>query len=147
MTGLIRRQPWGLLGQLHDEMDRLFDNNLRSGNDVSQLSSDWVPAVDIREETDKYIIHADVPGVDPKNIEVTMDKGVLVIKGERKHESTEAGKGYKRTERVKGTFYRSFQLPDSVNLDGITAKGLNGVLEIVIPKGVTQKARTISVEG
>ena len=79
---LVRYEPWGLLNQLHGEIDRLFDNRLPTyGDDRDQLAtSDWVPAVDIREEDSRYVIHADVPGVKPEDIEVQMEDGVLSVR-------------------------------------------------------------------
>jgi len=147
MSGLIRREPWGLLGQFHDEIDRLFQNRPSLSNELPSVASDWVPAVDVKEESDKYIIHADVPGVDPKDIHVSMENGLLTIRGERKHEKNEAEQGFKRVERVSGTFFRRFSLPDTVNAEGITAKGVHGVLEVVIPKSNQPQARKIEVEG
>ena len=150
MAGIIRRrEPWSLLTQLHGEMDRLFDNHLKdmSGELANVSTSDWVPAVDVKEESDKYVIHADIPGVNPKDIHVTMDNGVLTIEGERKHEASESEKGYKRIERVSGSFLRRFSLPDSVNADAISAKGNNGVLEIIIPKANKRESKKITVEG
>jgi len=148
MSGLIRREPWGLLGQFHDEIDRLFQNKSPlSSNEMQNVASDWVPAVDVKEEKDKYVIHADIPGVDPKDIHVSMENGFLTIRGERKHEKKEAEEGFKRVERVSGTFFRRFSLPDTVNAEGITAKGMHGVLEVVIPKVSQPQARKIEVEG
>jgi HSP20 family protein len=101
--------------------------------------------VDIREEDKRFVIEADIPGVDPKDIEVNMDKGVLSIRGERKSESkTESGK-YSRVERSHGVFYRRFALPDSANPDGISATGRHGVLEIEIPKKPETTPRKIDI--
>jgi HSP20 family protein len=145
---LVRYEPWGLLNQLHGEIDRLFDTRLgRYGEDSSQLAtSDWVPAVDIREEADRYVIHADVPGVDPKDIEVHMEDGVLSIKGERQSESKEEREHYKRVERVRGSFFRRFSMPDTANAEAISAKSKDGVLEIVIPKQEKLQPKRIQVE-
>ncbi|MCO6412356.1 MAG: Hsp20/alpha crystallin family protein [Thiogranum sp.] len=146
---LVRYEPWGLMNQLHHEIDRLFDTRVgRPGESDGQLAtSDWVPAVDIREESDRYVIHADVPGVNPADIEVNMVDGVLSIKGERKSESREERGGYKRMERVRGSFFRRFSLPDTVNADAISAKVADGVLEIVIPKQEKVQPRRIQVQG
>jgi len=145
---LVRYEPWGLLNQLHGEIDRLFDNRLqRYGDDREQLAtSDWVPAVDIREEEDRYVIHADVPGVKPEDIEVHMEDGVLSIKGQRESETKEEREGYKRVERVRGSFFRRFSLPDGANAEAISAKSVNGVLEIVIPKQAKVMPKRIKVE-
>ena len=145
---MVRYEPWGLLNQLHGEVDRLFNTRMgRYGEDGDQLAtSDWVPAVDIREEDDRFVIHADVPGVDPKDIEVNMEDGVLSIKGERQSEKTDEREGYKRVERVRGSFFRRFSLPDTANADAISARSKNGVLEVVIPKQEKVLPKRIQVE-
>ena len=145
---LIRYEPWGLLNQLHGEIDRLFDTRLgKYGEDSNQLAtSDWVPAVDIKEEADRYVIHVDVPGVDPKNIEVHMEHGVLSIKGERESESKQEQENYKRVERVRGSFFRRFTMPDTVNSDSVSATSKNGVLEISVPKQEKPQPKRIKVE-
>lgn len=146
---LVRYEPWGLMNQLHHEIDRLFDTRVgRTGENEGQLAtSDRAPAVDIREESERYVIHADVPGVNPSDIEVNMVDGVLSIKGERKSESKEEREGYKRMERVRGSFFRRFSLPDTVNADAISARVADGVLEIVIPKQEKVQPRRIQVQG
>ena len=146
---LVRYEPWSLLNQLHVGADRLFDTRPgRYGDDGEQLlsSSDWVPAVDIKEEDGRYIIHADVPGVDPKDIEINMEDGVLSIKGERHSETTDEREGYKRVERVRGSFFRRFSMPDTADADAVTAKSKDGVLEIVIPKQQKLQPKRIRVE-
>lgn len=146
----IRRyDPWSLMNQVQ-ELSRLFDDRYTQNRDEESghvVASDWVPAVDIKEEQNRYVILADIPGVDPKSIEVTMENGVLTLRGERKLESEEERAGYRRVERVRGSFYRRFTLPDSVDPEGITARGDNGVLEIVIPKHEKVQPRRIQVSG
>ena len=146
---LVRYEPWGLMNQLHSEIDRLFENRAGrfSENDSHVSTSDWVPAVDIREEDQRYVIHADVPGVNPADIEIDMADGVLSIKGQRKSETEEEREGYKRMERVRGSFFRRFSLPDTVDADGVSAKDNDGVLEIVIPKQEKVQPRRIQVQG
>jgi len=139
---LIRYEPWSLLSQLSREIDRMGG---APGRDEPAVVSDWAPAVDIREDKDAYVLHADLPGVDPKDIEVNMEKGVLTIRGERKSETKEERENYKRIERVHGTFFRSFTLPDTADSDRISAKHENGVLEIHIPKQAKVQPRRISV--
>ena len=98
-------------------------------------TSRWTPAVDIREDAEQFTITADIPGVEPKDIEVTMENGVLTIKGERKLEARDEGdNGYRRVERVYGGFYRRFTLPDTADAEAISAAGKHGVLEVTIPK-------------
>jgi len=146
----ISYDPWARLNQLRGELDRLFEPTTgasRSAADNSNVvTGDWVPAVDIKEEADRFILFADVPGTDPKQIEITMEKGVLTIKGERNGAAQEARQAYKRTERPWGTFYRRFNLPDTADPDKITARTANGVLELIIPKRTLGQARKIQVE-
>jgi len=145
---LVRYEPWGLFNQLHSDLDRMLDSRLRrAGDDGDQLAtSDWVPAVDIREEDQRYVIHADVPGVKAEDIQVDMEDGVLSIRGERQTESSDEREGYKRVERVRGSFYRRFSLPDTADADAISARCNDGVLEVVIPKQARILPKRIKVE-
>ncbi|MBI5042087.1 MAG: Hsp20/alpha crystallin family protein [Gammaproteobacteria bacterium] len=144
---VVRYEPWNLLNQLHTEIDQLFTPQRRRTKEAgaSIAASDWTPAVDIKEEADRFVITADVPGVDPKDIELHMENGVLTIKGERQSETKEAREGYKRIERVRGSFYRRFSLPDTTNAEAISAKSQHGVLEVVIPKQQKVQPRRIEV--
>lgn len=144
---IVRYEPFNLLNQLQREVNRLFDTNRFSDEETGSLTaSDWVPTVDIKEEDDRFVIHADLPGVDPKDIEITMEKGVLTLKGQRASESKEETEKYKRVERVRGTFLRRFSLPDTVDAEKITAKSKDGVLELTVPKGHAAQSRKIAVE-
>ncbi|WP_440996090.1 Hsp20/alpha crystallin family protein [Arhodomonas sp. SL1] len=143
----IRRyEPWGLLSELSRELGRLSEN-AETGDNSSLATSDWTPAVDIREESDRYVIHVDLPGVRPEDIEVHMEGGLLSISGSRRSEATESGEGYKRIERAAGSFYRRFSLPDTADPERISARCNNGVLEVSIPKQEQTKPRRIQVEG
>lgn len=143
----IRRyEPWGLLNELSRELGRLSES-AETGDSSSLATSDWTPAVDIREETDRYVIHADLPGVRPEDIEVHMEGGMLSISGRRESRTTEAGEGYKRVERASGSFSRRFSLPDTADPGGITARCEQGVLEVSIPKQEQTRPRRIEVEG
>ena len=148
---LVRYEPWSLLDKFQDELNRLglFDQFQREsvdGDNSSVVTSHWRPAVDIREESDRFVIMADIPGVDPKDIEITMEQGVLSIKGERSSDKEVSHEGYRRVERVRGTFYRRFSLPDSADAEHIEAKGKDGVLEIVLPKLEKVQPRRITVK-
>lgn len=145
---MVRYEPWSLLNQLHNEIDQLFTpQRRRLGEDNANVAtSDWTPAVDIKEEAERFVIHADIPGVDPKDIDVHMENGILTIKGERQSESKEEREAYKRVERVRGSFYRRFSLPDTANAEAISAKSQHGVLEVVIPKQEKVQPRRIQVE-
>jgi HSP20 family protein len=146
---LVRYEPWTLLNQLHSDINRLYEGHSgrAAENGTHLATSDWVPAVDIKEEDGRFLIHADVPGVKPDDIEVHMENGVLTISGRRESESAEEREGYKRVERVRGSFYRRFSLPDTANAEAITAKCADGVLEVVIPKQEKTLPKRIKVEG
>ena len=145
---LTRYEPYNAMRQLHDEMNRAFGGTLMPRNDdaSSVVTSGWTPAVDVREESDRFVIAADVPGVSPQDIEITMENGVLTIKGERKSEAASGGdNGYRRIERVYGTFYRRFSLPDTADAENVSATGKDGVLEVVIPKKAAVQPKRIQV--
>jgi HSP20 family protein len=147
---LATYEPWGLLDRVQQQLNQLgyADKSLAtSDNDSSNVvTSHWRPAVDIKEEADRFLITADLPGVEPKDIEITMDNGVLTIKGERKSETRDEREGYKRVERVSGAFYRRFSLPDTANAERIEATGKDGVLEVVLPKHEKVQPRKIEVK-
>jgi HSP20 family protein len=148
---LIRYEPWSLLRQIQNELNNpnLFDTISRDeqqDDNSHVVTSRWRPAVDILEEHDRFVILADLPGVDPKDIEVTMERGVLIIKGERKLEKDPNQEGYRRMERAHGTFYRRFSLPDSADPDRIEANSRNGVLEITLPKLQKVQPKKITIQ-
>ncbi len=146
---LTRYEPWDLLNQFQKDLNRLYQGQAgeeRDADNSSVVTSGWIPAVDIKEEDKRFVLHADLPGIDPKDIEVTMEKGVLTIKGERVVEKDEEEGGYKRIERARGTFYRRFSLPDSADPEGIKASSKNGVLEVEIPKKEQVQPRKITVQ-
>lgn len=144
---ITRYDPMSRFTQLQKELERLFDPRALGNEDSSSVATcDWIPAVDIKEEANRFVIHADIPGVDPKDIDITMENGVLTLKGERLSERKEEREGYKRVERARGTFYRRFGLPDTADAGRISARGANGVLEIVIPKQEYTQPRKITVE-
>jgi HSP20 family protein len=140
---LVRYEPWSLLNQFNRELDTLF---ARPNTENSIATSDWAPAVDIKETETEFKILADIPGVDPKDIDVHMEDGVLTIRGEREAKKEEEKEGYKRVERSYGSFYRRFNMPDSADADKISAKSVHGVLEVTIPKQEKVQPRKISVQ-
>jgi HSP20 family protein len=144
---IVTRDPWQLLDQWRKEMDQVLSGQGLMRDDATRVvGSDWLPTVDIKEEATRFVLYADVPGVSPEDIEVSMDNGVLTIRGERKHESQESTEGYKRLERQHGVFIRRFALPDSVDAERIVATGKNGVLEVILPKTERQQPRKIEVK-
>ena len=145
---MIHYDPWRKLQQLQREMGTLFDPLLSTEDEgVTIATSDWVPAVDIKEEDTQFLVVADIPGVAPEDIEVKMENGMLSIKGERSEEHKEEKEGYRRIERSCGTFHRRFTLPETADSEGITAKSNNGSLEVSIPKReAPAQSRRINVE-
>jgi HSP20 family protein len=133
------REPWGLLNRLSRDFDGLLATP--APNAVS-----FIPAVDVREDKERFVVQADLPGVKPEDIEITAEKGILVLRGERKVEPRENAAGYERVERVAGKFTRRFTLPENVQADAIKAKFTHGVLEVSIPKQPVVPARRVTVE-
>lgn len=145
---ITRFEPWSLFDVMQRDLDRMAGRrmNLVGREDNGHSVADWVPAVDIIEEKDRFVLKADVPGVKPEDIDVNMENGVLSVSGQRHEESTEAAEGVKRLERLSGRFYRRFTLPETANAEDIAARSVNGILEVVIPKQPEIKARRITVE-
>lgn len=133
------------------EFENLLSRYNRGGGLTQQSSdlsfADWAPSCDIEEQEDKYIIKADLPGVDKKDIDVKLENGVISIRGEKQVEK-ETGKGTKRhrTERFHGTFARSFTLPDAVQDERVDASYKDGVLSLVIPKAEESKPKSIDIK-
>ena len=142
---LNRYEPWLLMSRLQRDLDRLFTPN--AAQDESQHEvADWLPPVDIREQEQQFVLHADLPGVDPQHIDVTLEKGVLTIRGRRQLEAREEKNGFRRVERASGEFYRRFSLPNTADAQSVTARFTSGVLEVAIPKQAQVLPRRISVE-
>ncbi|MDB5970939.1 MAG: Hsp20/alpha crystallin family protein [Hydrocarboniphaga sp.] len=145
MAFLARYQPWSVNHEFLNEVSRLLDRN--SANDAStSATADWAPPVDIEEYADKFVLTADVPGVDPATIEVTLEKGVLTLSGSRAAAVEQQGVERRRSERASGRFHRRFTLPDTVDGDSVSASGKNGVIEVSIPKRAQVQPRRISVK-
>ena len=143
---LVATSPWRLMQQWQTELDRARRQMANTERTLEEEVS-WVPAVDIREEDEQYLLQADVAGVKPQEIEIATDKGVLSIKGERKQKVVEDKERFTRVERRFGKFHRSFTLPEDADAEKITAAGRDGVLEVIIPKMETQQPRKIEVQG
>src|SRR5262245_25047821 len=132
------REPWGLFNRLNRDLDGFLG--------APSTSVAFIPPVDVQEEKDRYVVKADLPGVQPADIEVTAEKGVLTLRGERKSEKRENAEGYERLERVNGSFTRRFALPENAQADAIKAKFAHGVLEVSIPKQPEVAAKRVTVE-
>ena len=138
---LVHYRPGNLFGQFDNEINRIFSNA-----DAANQAHDWTPAMDIREEENRYILEADIPGVSREDLDITLEDSVLTIKGERTVNSEENSEGYRRRERTHGSFVRQFTLPDTVNTEAISAAVVNGVLEVGIPKQAKPEPRKITVK-
>ncbi len=138
---IYRQDPWRLFNQLQGELSRSY---LQQEPDGSSATSDWTPPVNIVEYEDRFELFADVPGIATEDIEVTLEKGVLVIAGERKVHPSEDG-NLKRSECQTGNFYRRFVLPESTDPENVNASGNNGVLMVTIPKAQPAQPRRITI--
>ena len=145
---LIRWEPISELGTIQNEMNRLF-NNLFDQPDPTGLNGAagrrWIPAMDLVETDDHYVLRADLPGLSDDDANVQLEDNVLTISGERKAEHETQQEGYYRLERAFGAFSRSLTLPDGVDPDGVQAHFDRGVLEIRIPKPEQKKPRQVQI--
>lgn len=147
---MMRYDPLNTLRQLQTDLDRMFSAGaqgmMNGAAENGESASNWMPAVDIAENEQGYLVHVDLPGVDAEDIDVAMDNGMLTIKGHREAQESDSGPNWKRVERVRGTFFRRFTLPENVDADNIQARCRNGVLEVTVPKREEQPGKRIKVE-
>lgn len=144
MTQLM---PWTGLGGLRKEMDRLFDRFWDV--DLPGLPApfgEWAPSLDLAETKDALVVKAEVPGIDPKEIQLSLQGEVLTIKGEKKQEKEEKDEHYYRVERTYGAFARTMRLPVAVDGGKVTASFKNGLLTITLPKAPTARGTTIPIK-
>ena len=128
-----RYEPWYLMSRLQHDLDRLL-TPAAPDDEPQHAVIDWVPAVDIHQQDRQFVIHADLPGVDPKNIEITLENCVLTIRGRRELAPRTQQEGFRTIERAGGEFFRRFSLPDTTDSQAVTARHANCVLEVAIPK-------------
>ena len=143
---MMRFEPATAMTQLQNEINRVFGN--MQDAESSGATAEWMPAVDIREYLDRFELLVDLPGVDPKGVEITLDNGVLSLSGERRdkvHATNGNAPQQQRSERRLGRFHRRFILPDTVDSEKVKATGSEGVLEISIPKQPKAQPRRITV--
>jgi HSP20 family protein len=139
---LTRFEPLRDLARLQDEMNRVFDDRVwRAGESVG-----WTPACDIYEDEDGLSLRFDLSGVDPKDVDVRFENGVLTLRGERRLEREDQRDNYHRIELPYGTFTRSFSLPTVVDAEKIRAESKNGLLTVYLPKRTDAKPRSIQVK-
>ena len=147
----IVRLPFRDLGSLQERMNRLFDESFRGiapGPGTEEdwaLGGSWAPPVDIYEQEGNIVLKAEVPGVDPKDVDILVENNVLTLRGERKFDEDVKKESYHRVERSYGTFTRSFTLPNVVDADKIKAEHKDGVLRVTLPKKEEAKPRQIQI--
>lgn len=144
----MKLTTWDPLRDLDEMMTRyspFFRRGLLRQSDDPAKGFDWSPAADITETTSEYLVKADLPGVDKKDIHVTVDNGQLRITGERKTSREDKDESHIRVERFHGSFSRTFSLPDDADPSGIRADSGNGSLTIHIPKKKGKKSESIEV--
>lgn len=145
---LIRWEPTRELSSLQGEMNRLFntffDAPATPGNGGTGVRR-WVPAMDLVETEDSFVLRADLPGMSEEDIAIEVEDNVLTVSGERKAEQDERGEGFYRVERAFGSFRRSLTLPEGVDPKAVQAAFDKGVLEVRIPKPEERKPRRVSI--
>ncbi len=147
MPAIVRWDPFKELGTIQERMNRIFDEvwGRRPRGEEDYLSSAWIPAVDVRESRDALEIQVEVPGIDPKDVQVAVENGILVIKGSRNFEKATEAETYHRVERAYGSFERSFTLPTNVDPEKIKATYKHGVLNLSLAKREEAKPRSIAI--
>ena len=146
---LIRWEPARELATIQSEMNRLFNTFFEpaGGTNGSSPSTGrrWVPAMDLVESEDEFVLRADLPGLSENDVNIELEDNVLTVSGERKAEHEERKEGYYRVERASGQFSRSLTLPEGIDPDSIRANFENGVLEVRIPKPEARKPKTVEI--
>jgi len=147
---VVRWEPFRELNTLQTEMNRLFnsvfDPPQSGGNGGTQMRR-WLPAMDLLETGEHFVLRADLPGLSEEDVRIELEDGTLTISGERKAEHESAEQGYYRVERAFGSFSRSLALPRGVDPEGVSAQFDRGVLEVRIPKPEERKPRRIEIAG
>ena len=141
---LMSRSPFGVLGSTRKELDSFLNRFLRKTPAAGAFSEEWLPSVDISETKKNFIVKAELPGLDVRDVSVSLSGDVLIVKGEKKKEEEEKDEHHHYIERYSGSFQRSFQLPTAVKGDNVEATFDKGVLKITIPK--TEEAEKKKIE-
>jgi HSP20 family protein len=146
---LVRWEPARELASLQQEMNRLFgtffEHPAEGDSGAGGGLRRWVPAMDLVETDDAFILRADLPGLSEQDVKLEVEDGVLTVSGERKAEHREQQQGYYRVERAFGSFRRSLTLPDGADPEAVTASFDKGVLEVRVPKPENRKPRKVAI--
>ena len=146
---LVRWEPVRELSSLQNDMNRLFNTffDTTSGGNGGTAARRWIPAMDLVETEDNFVLKADLPGLAEEDVHIDVEDNVLTVSGERKAEHEDKREGYVRVERSYGSFRRSLTLPEGVEPEAVSASFDRGVLEVRIPKPEERKPRRISIGG
>ena len=144
---IVRWEPLRELGTLQSEMNRLFNTVFDGPSPTGATMRRWMPAMDLVESGDHFVLRADLPGVGEDDVKIELEDSTLTISGERKTEHQAEHEGYYRVERSTGAFSRSLTLPKGVDPEAVSARFDRGVLEVRIPKPAERKPRRISIGG
>lgn len=142
---LIRWEPVRELNTIQSEMNRLFNTLFDAPAPANGTARRWIPAMDLVETADAFVLRADLPGLTEKDVNIEFEDNVLTISGERKSEHEEKKEGYYRVERSYGSFSRSLTLPEGVDPDAVKANFDRGVLEVRVPKPEERKPRKVAI--
>jgi HSP20 family protein len=147
---LIRWEPARELATIQSEMNRLFNTFFEPSNGTAGPSQGgalrrWIPAMDLVETGDEFVLRADLPGLSEEDVNIELEDNVLTISGERKSEHEDRKEGYYRVERASGAFSRSLTLPEGVDAERVRANFARGVLEVRIPKPEQRKPRKVTI--
>lgn len=144
---IVRWDPFRDLMNLQDEVNRLFRRSFFRGLEpASEAVATWAPALDMYETDDKLVVEAELPGLDAKDVEISLEDDILHIKGERKFSSEVKEENYHRIERAYGLFERTIPLPRKIDEDKVTATVSNGVLRIEMPKAEEAKPKKVPIK-
>jgi HSP20 family protein len=146
---IVRWEPFRDLVSLQERMNRLFDESFRGAHrgsgEEDWMTGAWAPSVDIYEQDGTIVLKAELPGIDPKDVDVRVENNILTLRGERKLDSEVKKESYHRVERSYGTFSRSFTLPNAIDTERIKAEYTDGVLRMTLPKKEEAKPKQISI--
>jgi HSP20 family protein len=145
---LVRWEPVRELTSLQNEMNRLFTTffDTPTGGNGESAGRRWIPAMDLVETDDHFVLKADLPGLSEGDVSIELEDNVLTVSGERKAEHEDKREGYVRVERAYGAFRRSLTLPEGVDPEGVAASFDKGVLEVRIPKPEERKPRRVAIQ-
>jgi HSP20 family protein len=139
-------RPFRELERMRREMDRVWDSFFERRPARVEEAAEWLPTLDVSETKNEYVVKAELPGIDPKDIDISLTNDLLTIKGEKKQEKEEKEENYHLIERSYGSFTRSVRLPGQVQSDKINAAFKNGVLKVTLPKTEEAKKKEIKIK-